>query len=142
MQAHGLWNHCGCRCQHVRTTDGCGQEISRPFLWTRRRVRQRLLSQIGMRRHQRHHRRKLRHTRSMRYRWNRHEVLAHSGLQVMDIDHFLLVDRLNASSHRNPEVTRYIERSNSLLSFVPYQHHTNCNRKRFQSHDFIQKQSL
>ena len=32
----------------------------------------------------------------------------------------------NASSHRNPEVKRYIERNNSLLYSVLYQHYTNA----------------
>lgn len=49
----------------------------------------------------------------------------------------------NASSHRNPEVRRYIERNNSLLYSVPYQHYTNAIENFFsvmKSH--IQKEEL
>ena len=49
----------------------------------------------------------------------------------------------NASSHRNPNVKRYIERNNSLLYSVPYQHYTNAIENFFsvmKSH--IQKEEL
>ena len=48
-----------------------------------------------------------------------------------------------SSSHRNPEVKRYIERNNSLLYSVPYQHYTNAIETFFsvmKSH--IQKEEL